>query len=186
LPRKLREAVYEYVMTTDPPDHCWSAEYLGEECCSEVLNTYHRINVFKFKVRLPIKSTLRPETSVTAAEIREIGQIRVSFWYGARLAAYSTLGDKWFSYHDKYLDDAKASLQELVTFKAGARITINIEDIVIWAFYRVDEPDNPNFKTIVNTDENHIRKFLFNMSADFFPGVREAEGCGSSCQHRAT
>jgi hypothetical protein len=178
LPLELRELVYEHVMMTKPPVHCWNTEYLGDKCVAEFMNTYHRINVFKFKVGAPIKSLLRPDTPVEAADIRGVGPIHIYFSYSANLAAFATLNPKWIGRDKEYLEDLTIILIEFAKYNKGARITVHIKDIIIWAFHRQYKSDNPNSKTMVNTSDDDIHKFLFNMSNDIFPMFENLKSAG--------
>jgi hypothetical protein len=170
--------VYEHVMMTKPPAHCWNTEYLGDKCVAEFMNSYHRINVFKFKVGAPIKSLLRPDTPVEAADIRGVGPIQIYLSYSANLAASATLDPKWIGRDKEYLEDLTIILIEFAKYNKGARITVHIKDIIIWAFHRQYKSDNPNSKTMVNTSDDDIHKFLFNMSNDIFPMFENLKSAG--------
>jgi hypothetical protein len=182
LPLELREMIYEQILRSQPPPHCWSAAYLGDECFEEFMSTYHRINTFKFIVGHPIQSLLHPDSPVELSRLQSVGPINVDLSFSARLAAYSTLYPKHIETKFPYLATLVANLRELTTFKTGMRITINIDDVTVWAFHRVDLPDNPNFKTLANTSDEDIRKLLFNINADLFPEFENLKEAG----HRLT
>jgi hypothetical protein len=165
-------------MMTKPPAHCWNTEYLGDKCVADFMKTYHRINVFKFKVGAPIKSLLRPDTPVEAADSRGVGPIQIYLSYSANLAASATLDPKWIGRDKEYLEDLTIILIEFAKYNKGARITVHIKDIIIWAFHRQHKSDNPNSKTMVNTSDDDIHKFLFNMNNDIFPMFENLKSAG--------
>ena len=179
LPIELREFVYEYILTSQPPLHCWMEEFWPKQCFDEFHNTYYRIDTFALNVGEPVESRLRPNVSLELTDLRDVGPISIEFSFSARIAFFHTLPAKWLTVRDdKCYNDLMASLNELVTLKKGARITINVDDITVWAFHRHDQPDNPNFKTLVNTSDEDIRKFLYNMNAVLFPKFQKLKDAG--------
>lgn len=69
LPLKLREYVYEDILSLRGPEHCWSAKRLSDECLDELIVTCYRINVFEHDIGSFMKSHLRTQDRVEAAHL---------------------------------------------------------------------------------------------------------------------
>jgi hypothetical protein len=128
-PLELRDLIYEYVITTQPPDHCWSAQYLGKECFGELMTTYYRIIVFELEIGSAMRPPWQPDRCVDAAQRRHVGSLQINLSFSARMAVYSSLNFANMVWKGRYLEMLIDNLKDFATFKPGMRITIIIQEL---------------------------------------------------------